>query len=420
MNVLIFPSGSLVSKEIYDSLKFQKNIKIYGTDYDNNNFSYYLFDNYIKGCPFIQDKEGTVIFLNNIVNKYNIKYIFPAFDSVILFLKENEIAIGAKIICPDLDIIQICNSKLRTYQILKNIIPVPVIYNKSDEQLNFPLYSKPIIGYGTRNHKIIHNKEEMNEIDTNEYLILEYLLGKEYTVDCFTNKNGRLLYSGARERIRTSNGMSIQSKTVELDNIESIANKINNTIKITGSWFFQVKYDNHGQLKLLEIACRIPGSMCVNRVRGINFPLLSILMFENIDCEPLLFNKIDINCYKIYQNHYKTDITYECVYCDLDDTLIINNNINLDLIKFLYKCINNNIKLVLITRNDNPDLVLLKFKINIFDEIIKLPKNHNILKSTFITNTNSIFIDDSYKERYDVKQNCNIICLSPSDIELLL
>ena len=99
---------------------------------------------------------------------------------------------------------------------------------------------------------------------------------------------------------------------------------------------------------------------------------------------------------------------------------IINNKINLLLIQFLYKCINNNIKLYLITRNPEPNIILEKYKINLFDKIIKLPKNHLILKSTYISEINSIFIDDSYVERLDVKLHKNILCFSPSEIELLL
>jgi predicted ATP-grasp superfamily ATP-dependent carboligase len=422
MNILIFPSGSMVAKEIYDALIYEKNIEIYGTDYDTNNLSSFLFKNYIPGCPFIKDKNETITFLNNIVTLYNIKYIFPAFDNIMLFLKENEKEINAKIIGPNIEVINICNSKLLTYKLLENTILTPKIYNNNITDINsikYPLYSKPIIGYGSRNHKIINNINDLLSVDTDNSLILEYLPGKEYTVDCISG-NGKVLYCNARERIKTLNGMSIQSKTVKLDNIDLIAVKIQEKVNFIGAWFFQVKYDDNNNLKLLEIACRIPGAMCVNRVKGVNFPLLSILVHENKSIEPILFNNIDVECYKIYNNYYKTDIVFDTVYCDLDDTLIINNKINLLLIQFLYKCINNNIKLYLITRNAEPSIILEKYKINLFDKIIKLPKNHLILKSTYISEINSIFIDDSYVERLDVKLNKNILCFSPSEIELLL
>lgn len=425
MNILIFPSGSTVAHEIYDSLKHIKNVKIYGTDFDHSNYSSIYFENYIPNCPFVKNEIETCSFLQRIVIENNIHYIFPAFDGVIGFLKKHEDAIGSKIICPELEVIEICNSKLLTYNRLNNIIPTPKIFRKSDIQDNdFPLYVKPITGYGTRNHSIIHNKCELETVNESSMLILELLTGDEFTVDCFTDFNGKLLYNQARQRIRTLNGISIHTKTVDVDTNE-IALKINNQIRMNGPWFFQVKYSNDKQLKLLEIACRIPGAMCVNRVRGVNFSWLSILNIEHKNLEPLFYNDLPIECIKMYKNIYRQTFDYDNIYCDLDDTIIINDKVNVELVSFLYKSLNHNKHLFLITRNNNPEYILQKYKINIFDNIIKLPPdkdssgNYIIKKSSYIQNNRSIFIDDSYVEKIDVKSVCGIYCFSPSEIELL-
>ena len=87
INVLIFPAGSGVSKEIFDSLKYNRLINLIGIDSDENNFSYYQFEKLILGAPFIKDEEKTIHFIKDIVQKYNIDCIFPAFDSIIVFLK---------------------------------------------------------------------------------------------------------------------------------------------------------------------------------------------------------------------------------------------------------------------------------------------------------------------------------------------
>lgn len=78
-------------------------------------------------------------------------------------------------------------------------------------------------------------------------------------------------------------------------------------------------------------------------------------------------------------------------------------------------------KLILITRNSNYKEVLDRYRLHIFDEHIQLSKDKDTSgqyiekKSTYIQD-NSIFIDDSYIERKDVR---NAICFSPSDVELL-
>ena len=324
-----------------------------------------------------------------------------------------------------MDIIQLCNSKKLTYHRLETIIRTPKIYKKPDiTEVDFPLYVKPITGYGSRNHSIIHNMTDLEHVDENAMLLLELLTGDEYTVDCFTDFNGKLLYNQARQRIRTLNGISIHSKTVCLDTSE-IALKINNEIRMNGPWFFQVKYNKNNQLTLLEIACRIPGAMCVNRVRGINFCWLSILNAQHKTVEPLFYNDIPIECIKMFKNIYRKQFDYDTIYCDLDDTLIINDKVNIELIAFLYKSCNNNKSLHLITRNTDPESVLKKHKIHIFDSIFKISNmkdedgNYIDKKSSYIKTESSIFIDDSYVEKLDVSSVCNIHCFSPSEVELL-
>ena len=428
MNILIFPSGSSVAQEIYDSLKYIKNTRIYGTDFDNNNYSSIYFENYIPGCPYVKNENESLIFLSNLIKEKNINYIFPAFDNVIPFLKKYEKNMNVTVIGPELDIVQLCNSKLLTYNRLSNKIDVPEIFLKNNIKTeDYPLYAKPIIGYGSRNHTIIKNDSDLKDIDENEMLILELLTGDEFTIDCFTDFRGKLLYKQARQRIRTINGISIHSKTVDINvDIDNIAEKINNEIKMNGPWFFQVKYSKDNKLKLLEIGCRIPGAMCVNRVRGINFSWLSILNCQKCNLEPLFYNDINIECIKMFKNIYRNNIDYKNVYCDLDDTLIINKKVNIELMSFLYKCLNNDKKIILITRNENSLEVLKKHKINIFDNIITLSKNKdkngNYIdrKSSYIIDKNSIFIDDSHFEKNDVKTTCNINCFSPSEIEFLL
>ena len=61
INILIFPSGSLVAREIHESLKYEKNICLYGTDDQESNPSSFYFETYIPNCPFITEEEKEAI-----------------------------------------------------------------------------------------------------------------------------------------------------------------------------------------------------------------------------------------------------------------------------------------------------------------------------------------------------------------------
>ena len=416
LNILIFPSGSLVAQEIYDALKFEKDIVIYGTDYDTNNLSAFYFENYIPGCPNIDNKAEALCFLKNMVETHSIKYIYPAFDRVLEFLKENEEYIGASVLLPSLESIKVCNSKLITYTRFMDILPTPNVYAKEDVR-TYPVYVKPIIGYGSRDHKVAMNYDDIKDVDTSKYLILENLTGDEFTVDCFTNLNGKV-FANARKRIKTVNGIAVSSKSCKLKHSNDFATQISKNLNMRGAWFFQVKYDSDNNLKLLEIACRVPGSMCTTRINGINYPHLTILDREGHIINDVLYKNIDVQSFKIYKNYYRTNIPhFEEVYCDLDDTLIIRSKLNTSLIEILYGFINQKKKITIITRNTNAKEYMNFFRLNFYDELIYVPREHK--KSQYITNKSCIFIDDSYSERKDVNSAIGCFTFSPSDIEAI-
>ena len=111
---------------------------------------------------------------------------------------------------------------------------------------------------------------------------------------------------------------------------------------------------------------------------------------------------------RAFANSYHISLKYDRVYIDFDDTLIWNGKVNLRLISFLYQCLNEGKKLILITRH-NGDLTeeLIKYRLaNIFDEIIHL--NRTEQKSDFIDKTGAILIDDSYGERKEVHKKLGI------------
>ncbi len=73
-------------------------------------------------------------------------------------------------------------------------------------------------------------------------VIVEYLPGEEYTVDCFTNYKGNLLSVNMRNRERIRNGISVNSKSLtHPSEVQDIAEQINKKLKLNGAWFFRLK-----------------------------------------------------------------------------------------------------------------------------------------------------------------------------------
>lgn len=417
INILIFPCGSEVSLEINESLKNNKLINIYGGN-SVDDHGKFAFTNYHGNFPFITDKKF-IQYTSDFVKKNKIQYIFPCMDFVLDFMKKNEKKIGCKILTSCKETTSLCLSKERTYEHFKNIIRTPIKFKSEKQIKKFPVYLKPKIGYGSRNNYKVNTIKELKNLYTEDHLILEYLSGDEFTVDCFTDKFKKLLFVNSRKRVRTLNGICTNSILYKDEKIEEIANKINASIDLNGAWFFQLKKNSNHEYCLLEIAPRIAGSSAISRYIGVNLAELSILneLHDNL--------KVDTNDFLIETDRSlntksKLNLIYKYVYVDLDDTIVVKKKININLIRFLYQCINKKIKIILITKHKgNVNKTLRKYKLqNIFDNIIHIKSLDD--KYKYIKNKKSIFIDDSFMERYKIKKHLNIPTFSVDSFDCLI
>lgn len=417
-NILVFPCGSEIGLDIHKQVKYSTYFHLIGGS-SVDDHGKYVYEDYIGGLPYISDASFLAT-LKQVVKERKIDAIYPTMDMAISFLKKNEIFLACKVIGPDMETAEICISKEETYNRLNGIIPLPQRYNVGQVH-NYPVFVKPKIGYGSRGATIIHNKEELNAIDSiSDKLILEYLPGEEYTVDCFTDKHGHLLFSSARKRGRIRMGISVNTSFVaNQQEFQQYAESINSELRFRGAWFFQVKRNRNGLLVLLEVAARFGGSSMLCFAIGINFPLMTL--FDAFDYEvSLQRNSYNAVIDRAFSCKYALDITYNCVYVDFDDCLYLDNQrLNTELVAFLYRCINNNIRIILITKHcGDLNTLLKKLRIDtLFDEIIHLQKDEE--KYVHTTENHAIFIDDSYAERQKIIIHRGIPVFSPEMVEVL-
>lgn len=421
-NILVFPCGSEIALDIYSSVKFSTYFHLIGAN-SIDDHGKYVYEDYIDGIPFVDSPEF-IPALRKIVVDREIDAIYPAMDTVITKCKLFEKELGCKVIASPADTTKVCLSKKLTYEKLKGIIDIPKVYNPLFiDSSDFPVFAKPIVGYSAKGTKKLNNQEEVNNYlkGKDNMLVVEFLPGEEFTVDCFTDQTGKLLYSGARKRNRISNGISVNTFFVDnQSDFNEIAEKINSVIKFRGAWFYQVKRNKDGKLVLLEIASRLGGSSLLSRAIGVNFALLSL--FDAFDYKVSVFkNDYEVVLDRALESKYKTNIEFDSVYCDYDDCLILDKTIiNTELVMFLYKCINNKKPIYLLSKHEDTDLLeeLKSFRLlGLFDEIIHIDPSSD--KSDYIKADRPIFIDDSNAERLNVFNKLHIPVFSPEMIDVL-
>lgn len=417
--VLVFPAGETNSLELHDALSTCVNVELYGAS-SIDRHGEYVFKNYVSGLPLICEDSFLEKF-NELLEKHEIDLIFATHDTVALYLAENKDKLAAKLIASDLQTNLICRDKKKTCQLFAGCDFLPRVYETKEGIEEYPVFLKPAVGQGSVGARKIAYAREIQESDFAENVITEYLPGKEFTVDCLTDKEGRLRIAAPRLRSRLLAGICVGGETIELTReILSIAEQINKSMVFRGLWFFQLKEDRQGRLKLLEVSTRCSGTMCLTRARGVNLPLLSIYVNMGLDIE-IFLNPYEAVMDRAFVSRYKLSCRYDTVYIDFDDTIIVRGEVNLNAIRFLYQCRNLGKKVVLVTRHEY-DLqeTMRRYALSplLFDKIFQLKAEEK--KSSVIGSENAIFIDNSYHERKEIFHKCGICVFDVDGIEFLL
>lgn len=422
-NVLVFPCGSEIGLELNRALKHSPHFQLYGASSvaDHGEFAY---RNYIAALPMIDSPDFLPAF-SRILDDYRIDFVFPAHDEALTRMARwiDEGVLHAELMAPSAGTCDLCRSKKATYARFAGRLPVPAVLDISaPDAPAYPVFMKPDAGQGSKGAKRVDHPDEarVRLAQHPDHLVLEYLPGREYTVDCLTDRLGRLRLASGRLRRRVAGGISVNSMLVERPYFLEYAEIINRELALRGPWFFQLKEDAGGAPRLLEIAPRIAGTSGLQRARGINLPLLALYdrLGLDIDIVPNQMSHVEID--RALSNKYRLSLEYDEAYIDLDETIVMGNRVNPQMVRFIYQCHNRGVKVVLVTRHfEDPSALLVRLRLDrLFDEVIWMRGNQG--KSSAIKTRRAVFVDDSFIERAEVAARLGIPVFDPSSLEALL
>lgn len=438
-NILIFPAGTEIAFEIQNALKYSKFVRLYGGSSvaDHAELTY---ERLIEDFPFVGE-EGFLDYLNKVIDENKIDCIYPAHDSVCLFVSEHADEIHAQVIITDADTTAICRSKQRTYEYFAGEDFIPRYYDTPDDVDEYPVFIKPAVGQGAVGARKIDSRKDLDnalhrqlkkdykksnnevfvDVTDSQMVICEYLPGEEYTVDCFTDKDGKLLFCGQRVRERIKAGISTRSRSMDTDgDVRKIADKLNDKLTFKGAWFFQVKKKENGEYRLMEVSPRIPGTAGLYRNCGINLPMLTLFTFWGYPVS-IIKNDYDIVLDRAFYSAFKLSFDYDYVYLDYDDTLTLGDKVNADVIRFIYNAKNAGKKIILLSKHAtdlHADLRTACISEDLFEKIVVIGRDEE--KRDFVTEKKAIFIDDSFAERKRIKEKCGIPVFDVDMIESLI
>ena len=261
--------------------------------------------------PKAQDKMFIPTILN-IVKDHNIDLIIPLVTKELEYFSSHIVDfenLDCHVVVNSIENLNICNDKnLLLQKISEAQLLTPkftAVTTSSDltaaaASLNYPkdtICIKPSQSNGMRGFRILDNsvnKAELfwNEKPNNTYstlpdlietlgdtfreiLVMEYLPGDEYTIDCIAHK-GKAILILPRKRIKMNNGISIRGKFVNHKEIIDYCEKIISLFQLHGPVGIQLREDRNGIPKMLEINPRLQGTTVATEGLGINIPELII------------------------------------------------------------------------------------------------------------------------------------------------
>lgn len=144
-------------------------------------------------------------------------------------------------------------------------------------------------------------------------------------------------------------------------------------------------------------------------------PLLALTDFSDREtC--VIKNGYRVTTDKILTDRFELDFEYRRVYVDYDDTVTAEHGekVNPYMLAYLYQCKNKGREIVLLSRHSatkdsslEEDMKRLCLPKELFDEILDIKPEEK--KSDFIEKgVPAIFIDNSFAERKEVFETCNI------------
>jgi carbamoyl-phosphate synthase large subunit len=274
IKILITSIGSTGSQNVIKGLRSQKkyDIQIIGVDACKDVAAKYFVDIFHQ-IPLAYDEEAYLSNLTGICEGENINLLIPIMEPELEVLSKCKQEFGKNtiLLVSDYTTITTCNDKKRMHTFFEiHRIPTPQIYEF--EKVEFPVIVKPINGTGTKNVYRVDNYEELNFYAKDGMIIQQFIEGDEYTIDTFSDFDGRFIGAVPRKRLEVKGGLSTKSITIHDEELISWAKTIVEKLQIVGPANLQCIRSQDG-LFFIEVNPRFGGAYILSIKAGLNAPL---------------------------------------------------------------------------------------------------------------------------------------------------
>jgi len=278
-NVLVTAAGGGAGINALRLLVKYDQLRLFATDIDPHS-SGQIFANEFRTMASFASRNQYEKDLLKMIDEWSIDYIIPTLQEELEDINNITKNTKAQVILSDFETVSLCCNKIDFYRWVRENLPEFSVgfHILGDSYLwdvdDIFLFLKPIKGRGSTGCRRIAKYEIPKYCNAfwnyRDYLVMEDLPGKEYTVDCYVSKGGYVPYIVPRERIQTMDGVSLKGRTLRDNRIIDATQKIIDKLKFRGPICIQWKEDKEGNLKILEINPRLSGGHMITVASGAN------------------------------------------------------------------------------------------------------------------------------------------------------
>jgi len=263
--------------------------RIVSTDAERLSAGLYLADAF-RVVPRAKDPAFYPAVLRLIEDEH-IGIIFPTsgFDIYEFARHKRELeAMGVVVAMSDADAMATCENKWQFYLKTQGVFPLPETGRDPTTWNRFPCFVKPVFGKGSRDtHRCATREElEFHTLPARDMLIQEYLPGEEYTVDVLSDLSGAPLLAVPRARLETKDGISSKGRVFRDEEIERLCLDLARHLGLKGPTCMQLKRDDAGHPKFMEVNPRIGGGSMFTTLAGVNIPMLLLRLIAGMELAP--------------------------------------------------------------------------------------------------------------------------------------
>ncbi|MEL7043199.1 MAG: ATP-grasp domain-containing protein [Pseudomonadota bacterium] len=242
---------------------------VHATDFDPKSVGFLFCDRYLV-------RSGTEVSeINAYCESNDISLIIPASHSESERVAKHESTFSnpaTLTLIPKYEVVKLCNDKLSLYRFLSESVTCPMTSQRlNDFDKSIKIISKPRSGRGSEGIVTAIADNFIAIDDWENYILQEFIVGSEFTVDVVCDAESNVRSSYTRRRLIVENGVSICSKVERIPLIDSIVEKITKLIGLTGIGCLQFIRNNLGELFLIEINPRLAGGFAASQELGGSF-----------------------------------------------------------------------------------------------------------------------------------------------------